>query len=348
MERIIKDRLEEYLEKEGLIRDSQFGFRKGRSCAGNLTEFWDYVSDLLDKGNNIDAILLDQAKAFDKVSHKKLIAKEQQKGITGRVLGWTKNWLKDRRQRVVLGGKQSTWEPVLSGVPQGSVLGPLLFLLYIDDLEEGIEGKLVKFADDSKLGRVVDSVQDGMCMQRDLDKIYEWAKKWQMELNLDKCFVMHLGTKNMKCQYTLNGVVLKEVEEERDLGVIIDNKLKYKKQCAKVAKKANQVLGMIKRNVVSRKKEVIIKLYKGLVRPLLEYAVQVWSPYRKGDIKVLERVQKRATKMVQGLSKMSYEERLKELNLPSLEERRKRGDMIMVYKMLNGLEKVDKNQILKN
>ena len=344
-EQIIKDKLMEFLEENGLLRDSQFGFRKGRSCASNLIIFWDYITEQLDKGYSIDVILLDLAKAFDKVSHKKLIHKLKCKGITGKLLAWITNWLKNRKQGVVLGGKHSELERVESGVPQGSVLGPLLFLVYIDDLEEGIEGKFSKFADDSKLGRVVDTEDDCRSMQRDLDRIFNWSVKWQMELNLDKCVVMHLGLKNRKYQYTIKETALKSVEEERDLGVIVDNKLRFKKQCAKAASKANQVLGMIKRNVKSRNKEVIVKLYKGLVRPLLEYSIQAWRPYKKGDIKVLERVQKRATKMIIGLRNKSYDERLKDLMLPSLEDRRARGDMIMTYKMINGFEKVEANRL---
>jgi ribonucleases P/MRP protein subunit RPP40 len=340
-EQIIKDYLVKFLEENELIRNSQYGFRKGKSCASNLIVFWNYITEQLDKGYSMDVILLDLAKAFDKVSHKKLIHKLKCKGIGGSLILWIENWLKDRRQRVVLRGEFSEWESVLSGVPQGSVLGPLLFLVYIDDLEEGLEGFLTKFADDSKLGHVADSEVDCKGMQRDLDKVYQWGVKWQMELNLDKCVVMHLGHKNKKHVYTVNGTVLKSVEEERDLGVIIDNNLRFKKQCAKSANKANQVLGMIKRKVRSRSRNVILKLYKGLVRPLMEYSIQVWRPYRKGDIKLLESVQKRATKMIDGFKNKSYQDRLSELNMPSLEDRRTRGDMIMTYKMLSGLERVD-------
>jgi ribonucleases P/MRP protein subunit RPP40 len=344
-EQIIKECLLKYLELNDLIKNSQYGFRKGRSCASNLIIFWNYIIEQLDKRHSIDVILLDLAKAFDKVSHQKLIYKLKHKGVTGKLLLWIENWLKDRRQRVVLKGEHSEWEDVLSGVPQGSVLGPLLFLVYIDDLEEGVEGILTKFADDSKLGHIVESEEDCMGMQRDLDKVYQWGVKWQMELNLDKCVVMHLGHKNRNYEYKINGIVLKHVEEERDLGVIIDNKLRFKKQCAKAANKANQVLGMINRNVRSRNKEVVMKLYKGLVRPLMEYSIQAWNPYKKGDIKLLERVQKRATKMIEGFSNKNYNDRLAELKLTTLEDRRLRGDMIMTYKMLNGFERVDTNNL---
>jgi ribonucleases P/MRP protein subunit RPP40 len=195
------------------------------------------------------------------------------------------------------------------------------------------------------LGHIVETEDDCKAMQRDLDKIYQWGVKWQMEFNLDKCVVMHLGHKNRNHRYTLNGTVLKSVDEERDLGVVIDNKLKLKKQCAKAANRANQVLGMIKRNVRSRSQDVILKLYKGLVRPLLEYSIQAWMPYRNGDIKLLERVQKRATKMISCVRDKRYEDRLAELKLTTLEERRIRGDMIMTYKMLYGLERVDINKL---
>uniref|UniRef100_A0A803JYA6 Reverse transcriptase domain-containing protein n=1 Tax=Xenopus tropicalis TaxID=8364 RepID=A0A803JYA6_XENTR len=217
-----------------------------------------------------------------------------------------------------------------------SVLGPLLFNLFINDLGEGIMSNVSVFADDTKLYRPVNSIQDVTSLQQDLDQLAIWAAKWQMRFNVDKCKVMHLGCKNMQAPYTLNGTALGKSIMEKDLGVLVDNKLGCSKQCQAAAARANKVLSCIKRGIDSREEGVILPLYRALVRPHLEYAVQFWSPVLKRDITELERVQRRATKLVKGMESLSYEERLAKLGLFTLEKRRLRGDMITMYKYIKG------------
>jgi ribonuclease P/MRP protein subunit RPP40 len=339
LEKIIKKKLANYLEENDILNDCQFGFRKGRSCTGNLLKFMNFVLEAVDQGHSVDVVYLDLAKAFDKVSHEKLLIKLESLGIEGNILKWIGNWLRNRRQRVVINGMASEWVSVTSGVPQGSVLGPLLFLTYVADIGDSVLGNLAMFADDSKIARVVDTEHDLVSMQSDLDNVQAWMVKWQMEINVNKCGVMHFGTRNTECKYNLNATQLKVVEEEKDLGICIDRKLNFSKQCAAAANRANRILGMIKRNVRSRDRDVIMRLYKGIVRPLLEYGIQAWRPYKMGDIAMMERVQRRATKMIYGLWRVTYEDRLKLLGLTTLEKRRQRGDMIMTYRILNGLEK---------
>ena len=246
-----------------------------------------------------------------------------------------------------MNGRYSKWQEVLSGVPQGSVLGPLLFLIFINDIEEDVISKVCKFADDTKIGRAVGSEEEVNKLREDLRRLCEWAKDWQMLFNIEKCVVMHFGHNNKRVEYTMEGNKLKHSDGERDLGVKISNNGKSSEQCMIAAKKANTVLGMIKRNFKSRSKDVIIRLYKTLVRPRLEYCVQMWSPYLRKDIETLEKVQRRATKMIWACRTNSYEERLKYSDLTSLECRRVRGDMIEVYKLLRGHEKIDHNMLIQ-
>ena len=227
----------------------------------------------------------------------------------------------------------SNWKSVLSGVPQGSVLGPILFLIYINDLDEDITSKVLKFADDTKVFRKIESDADRQQLQDDLNKLNEWSEKWQMLFNYGKCKCLHTGHGNEDAQYTMGDTVLNTTVKEKDLGLTISADMKVSEQCAIAAAKGNQILGLIRRNIVYKEKELIILLYKTIVRPHLEYCIQAWRPYRKKDIDILERVQRRATKMIQKLRNISYEMRLKECGLTTLETRRRtRGHGITLAK----------------
>ena len=197
-----------------------------------------------------------------KVPHQRLLAKIRAHGIDGEVASWIEAWLRDRKQRVTTQGAESNWEKVTSSVVQGSVLGPLCFLIYMNDLEEGISpgSRVSKFADDTKLSHPVPRQEDIEAMQEDIEKLQTWADKWQMQYNVAKCGVMHTGYYNPHHTYTMGDTQLKETEEEKDLGVLINKSLKTSSQCAAAAKKANMVLGMIKRNFAYKNRTVILKL----------------------------------------------------------------------------------------
>ncbi|CAM5102996.1 unnamed protein product [Eretmochelys imbricata] len=300
---------------------------KGRSCLINQLEFFEGVNKHVDKGDPGDIVYLDFQKAFDQVPHQRLLCKLSCHGIRGKILSWIENWLKDREQRVGINGKVSEWRGVTNGVPQGSVLGHILFNLFINDLEKGVNSEVSKFADDTKLLKEVKTKADCEELQKDLTKLNDWGTKWQMKFNVDKYKVMHIGKNNPNYTYNMMGANLATTNQEKDLGVIMNSSLKMSTQCAAAVKKANAMLGIIKKGIENKTENILLPLYKSMVCPHLEYCVQMWSPHLKKDILALEKVQKRETKMFRGLEWVLYEGRLKRLGLFSLEKRRLMGDI---------------------
>ena len=343
MESIIRDRVNSHLLRNLLINPSQHGFMKNKSCATNLLEFMERITNIIDEGDPADVVYLDFSKAFDKVPKVRLLAKIKAHGIEGRVLNWISEWLTDRKQRTVLNGSYSEWCMVLSGVPQGSVLGPLAFILYINDIDVTAEliSILRKFADDTKLGHRVKTEEDRQVLQDCLDKLFEWSIEWCMDFNIQKCKVLHVGRTNKNFEYTMNGVILESVDKERDIGVITDKTLKPSLQCSEAARRATGVLTQISKAFLYRDRVTFLKLYTQFVRCHLEFSVTAWSPWTVSDKEVLEKVQIKAVNLITGLKGKTYLEKLNELGLLTLDQRRKRFDLIQTFKIIRGYDKVE-------
>ena len=247
-----------------------------------------------------------------KVCHRRLLVKLEEWGVTGDVLEWLKDWLSGRKQRVKVDGEFSSWEDVVSSVLQGSVLGGILFNIFIDDIDdvilEQILTAILKFADDTKVAKVVETEEDAKEMQKIVDELSRWAKRWEMKFNADKCKVMHCGNKNPCATYMMDGVELGVIKEERDLGIRVTDTMKPTRQCAIAAKSANFALSQLQRSFHFRRKKDVVPLYKTFVRPKLEFGVAAWSPWTEADVKEMEKVQERLIRMLSDVRGENYEE----------------------------------------
>ena len=321
----------EHLSSNNLLSDEQYGFRPGRSCATQLLNVLQEWTDYIECNESWDTVYLDLAKAFDKVSHTRLINKIKSFGIDGHVISWLEDFLKNRQQCVSINSKSSSWKNVDSGVPQGSVLGPVMFILYVNDIPEHVKSLVKIFADDTKL---YGSASNYTELQNDLDSLVKWAKDWELTFNVDKCKVMHYGQNNNNHEYTMDGKILKSTEDECDLGVIFQKDLKFSKHIATKINKANSILSLLSRSFKYIDKYAFLKLYTALIRPHVEFANVIWYPHLRKDIESIERFQMRATKLIPVIKDLPYEERLRALKLPSLAHRRLRGDAIQTFKII--------------
>ena len=334
LESFIRDALLKHLTNNNLLSTKQHGFISGRSTVTQLLNYIDSCVKSVAAGKVVDAIYLDFEKAFDTVPHRRLLGKLDSYGIRGELLRWIKEYLSNRSQIVSVNGESSETGNVISGVPQGSVLGPLLFVIYINDILDSISTDGMLFADDTKIFRQICCREDALDLQSDLNKLQEWVDTWLLRFNIDKCHVLTLGKfENIMHthRYTLGGKELEHVFEEKDLGVYVDSELSFDEHISMKVKKANQLVGLIRRSFSYLDEKTFVKLYTALVRPHLEYAQCVWSPYLKKHLHKIEGVQMRATKLVVNMRNLNYSERLQRLNLPTLAFRRMRGDVIELF-----------------
>ena len=339
LEHIICHHLREHLEKHNVLTDKNHGFRSGFSCD---TQLLTTIHDLLksnDSGAQTDVIILDFSKAFDTVPHNKLLHKLRHYGVQGTVHQWITNFLTKRTMRVVLEGESSADAVVESGVPQGTVLGPLLFLCHINDLPDTVSSKVRLFADDCLLYREIHSTQDHYALQEDLRKLEAWAKEWGMRFNAKKCFVLPTKSKSTHF-YQLGEDILQQVDQNPYLGLTISADLKWATHVTNICKRAGSTLGFLRRNLGKCPFECRRLAYLMLVRSTLEYGATVWDPYLQQDKVRLERVQRQAARFI----KRDYRSRdtgcvtrmLQELDLPPLEERRRQQRLTMLYKIIEG------------
>ena len=307
------------------------------SCETQLIMLVDELSKSMQSGKQTDLILLDFSKAFDKVAHEKLLLKLHFYGIRGNILNWIKDFLDNRTQSVILNGTNSDDIAVSSGVPQGSVLGPILFLAYINDLPEQVRSRVRLFADDTAMYLALDKQADSETLQKDLEILENWEKLWDMSFYPSKCQVIHVTRRKtpLQTKYHLHGCVLESVPSAKYLGVTISEDLKWSEHTNNITKKANQTLGFLKRNIRVHNKDLKSTAYKTLVRPQLEYASTVWSSHTDLDINKLESVQRRAARWVtrdyqytSSLSKMRQD-----LNWRTLDQRRIDSRLVLLYKV---------------
>ena len=331
LERLLKRELLGHLLDNQLLSPAQHGFLPGHSCLTNLLLFLDNLTDAYDKGLTTSAIFFDFAKAFDKVPHTPLIQKLSAYGISGQFLNWISSFLNGRTFQVKLGSTLSDLAPVSSGVPQGSVLGPILFLIYVNDLPDAIKSNVLFYADDLKVWNSIDSSN----LQRDVTSICDWSSVWNLPINPSKCLHMTFG-KDRSHTFSLpssnnSTSPIAQTDLTKDLGVWLSSNLSFSMHHATVAKQAFKVLHMIRRTFQHINAVDFAFLYGTYVRPILEYCNQVTFSGLVKDTNCLEKVQRAATKMVVGLKHISYNNRLKVLNLYPLETRRARGDLILAH-----------------
>ena len=322
------------------MTDRNHGFRSGHSCETQLITTLHDLFESYDAGKQTDVVILDFSKAFDTVPHNKLLHKLDHYGIRGPIHKWLTNFLTKRKMRVVLEGEASGEATVDSGVPQGTVLGPLLFLCHISDLPEAVKSKVRLFADDCLLYWNINTPQDHITLQKDLRHLEDWAKKWGMRFSAQKCSILSSRSK-LTHMYSLNRVFLKQVQQHPYLGVIISDDLKWGKHIAYISRKAGATVGFLRWNLRNCPKECRRLAYISLVRSRLEYAETVWDPYYQQDIEKLERVQRQAARFIT----KDYRTRepgcvnrmLQDLNLPPLAERHRQACLGLMYKIAGGL-----------
>ena len=295
---------------------------------------------------------MDFSKAFDVVPHQRLLNKLNFYGIRGNALKWIEAFLTGRTQQVVVDGEMSDIAPVTSGVPQGSVLGPILFLTFINDKPETVSSRCRLFADDSIIYREVLTESDCVSLQEDLGKLEQWEKTWGMSFNPTKCNIIHMSRKKdpLLHTYHIKGTNLEAVENATYLGINVAKDLSWNRQVSRVAAKGNRMLGFVKRNVVTTSRSTKELAYNSLVRPTMEYASSVWCPYYKNQIYDIEMVQRRAARycLHAYTKKESVTTMLQMLKWETLEQRRLKARVVMGYRVVNDLVMIPKDQLIPN
>ena len=339
LERIIRWYLVEYLETNNAFPETQHGFRPSRSTVSQLLEHYDEIIDALERNSNIDIVMLDFCKAFDKISISILLKKLKLLGISGNIGKWIANFLINRKQKIVVNKQSSQWSEVKSGVPQGTILAALLFLIYIADIGNEVKhSSLASYADDSKLKKIIESSSDAEKLQDDLNKVYQWTHDNIMEFNVAKFEILRIGqNENLKSEtsyLTPDGKPIPENDVIKDLGVLFNKHGNFDDQLKVKIAKCNKMCGYILRTFVTREAGPMMCLFRSLVVPIMDYGSIIWNPSKRKDIQAIEQIQRNFTKRLNNLSEYSYYERLKHLEIYSMERRRQRYEILYIFKIL--------------
>ena len=342
MERIIKTEIMVYLDNNNLINDIQHGFRSGRSTVSVLLSHYHDIINALETGDSLDTVLLDYSKAFDRVHHSILLKKVKALGIDGPVGRWIGNFLIGRKQSVKVNGHLSDMIDVLSGVPQGSILGPLLFIIFINDINKDIKKATMScYADDSKISMKITVDQDRSDLQQDLNKIFKWSEDNSMLFNNDKLEFIRFSRRSQQSadyMYQKNtGKDIKCVDTCKDLGLYFDADASFSTHISGKVNTARKLCGYIFRTFKSRSASTMMHLFKALVLPILEYCCVIWHPYKLYNIREIESIQRDFTTKIYGVNELNYWDRLKYLKVFSLERRRERYIVLYTFKIIFGL-----------
>ena len=345
LERIITRHLTTYLETNCLLTSEQFGFRSGRSTMDQLLLVYSEVSKWTDEGQVVDVVLFDYSKAFDVVCHELIIAKLRCLGIQGNVLHWIQSFLSGRLMKVCVKGSFSQPRRVLSGIPQGSVLGPLLFLIFINHIASDLTCNFKIFADDLKIYACVNhqSTTDHSSLaarvQTDINKLHNTSLSWGLTLNREKCATLRFSRAHRDLNsptYCLGGLPIPTVGSHMDLGVLVDSDMKFHGHIRSVARKAGGLAQNFLKSTVCRTPDFMLFLLTTHIRPIMEYCSCIWNMGYQGDLRLLESVQRRWTKQIASCEGLSYSQRLQTLNLYSVQGRLLRADLMQYWKILNG------------
>lgn len=349
LEHIVHSSVCQFLEENHILTYRQHGFRRGYSCDTQLVSVVNDWATSLNSSVRTDVAIFDFSKAFDSVPHRRLHAKLQSYGINGRVLAWITAFLSNRCQRVTLKGSQSSWKSVTSGVPQGTVLGPLLFLIYINDIVENLSSEIRLFADDCILYREIRLPADNLAMQKDIDTLHNWSLLWQMSFNSKKCHTMCISRKRVKplLSYKLGQESLSTVDSYPYLGVTISSDLRWTLHVNHISARATRVLNLLRRNIYSCSADTKALAYTSLVRPHLEFASAAWDPYTQADSHKMDKVQRRAARFVNRDYRhtSSATQMMSKLGWEALADRRRTTRLSLFYKGLHGLAPVPVDQL---
>ena len=355
MEHIVHSSIMDHFERHNILCDQQHGFRKRRSCESQLITTIQGIASRLRSGKDqVDVILLDFSKAFDKVPHQRLLYKLDFYGVRGENLQWVKSFLSSRKQRVLLDGKISDQADVFSGVPQGTVNGPLYFLAFINDLPECTSSETRLFADDGLLYKLIKSDKDAQSLQKDLNSLEKWEDDWQMSFHPEKCQVIHVCSNpryRQRRQYTLHGHILESVDSAKYLGVHLSQDMTWQTHVNRTAAKASSTLGFLRRNLHSCTQDVRERTYNMFILPTLNYASAAWDPYLSRDVDQLEKVQRRGARYV----KNNYHDRspgcvtnmLTDLQWLPLKEQRRAHRLSYLRKIKNQEVDIDPGNIIQ-
>ena len=345
LERLIARELNEYLEANNILSEHQFGFRAGRATSDQMILVYDSISKWLDEGYVTDLILFDFSKAFDIVSHSILLTKLDQLGVDRGLIAWIEAFLVGRTMSVAIRDVLSNPRSVTSGVPQGSVLGPILFLLFVNHIAAHLSCHFKIFADDLKLYMNVsepDIAHHSDCVKRcqdDISTLYSTAESWGLRFNKEKCVVIRFQRKFHTLpppSYHIDNVQIRVVDSHTDLGVIVDSSLKFHEHIQRTAQKAGGLAQNLLKSTVCRSPEFMTTIFSSHVRPIMEYCSVIWHTGYIGDLRILESVQRRWTKRIDGMTQLDYGSRLRSLNMYSVSGRLLRADMIYCWKLFNG------------